>query len=331
MTAVVGARPAAGQFSAHAKSLVTGFSFLDGIQKRNSDIANAPDLPEADTDADLSIPAVPQQNANAASGSQLSAHAFGKAKPGVVKAFLQLSAGGGGNSFQNFSVAVEGTGEAIAGWRDTALFSSAAVSIGTKITVRAPLIVDGAFFAGSTASAPIPERVNDLGSIGTAGDTISVINSSTDARFVETSHVGPELPGSYTLGYADVRGIVTPGIDSHLEKLNDVEFAGPNTSIPVEFTFTNGQPYIIGFELAIFGNVLAERDNLALFEANFADTLLWGGIESVRDATTGAPIDDWTITSDSGFDYSKPANIPEPSTAALLVIGCVVGLVAHRR
>jgi hypothetical protein len=45
----------------------------------------------------------------------------------------------------------------------------------------------------------------------------------------------------------------------------------------------------------------------AFFSASFGQSLTWGGISSVTDAETGEPVTDWTITSESGFDYRNPA------------------------
>jgi hypothetical protein len=53
--------------------------------------------------------------------------------------------------------------------------------------------------------------------------------------------------------------------------------------------------------------------------ATVSRSLHWGGIEMVSDQN-GNPIDDWTITSESGFDYSKPFGVPEPSSILLLNI-----------
>ena len=49
----------------------------------------------------------------------------------------------------------------------------------------------------------------------------------------------------------------------------------------------------------------------------YDDTLSWGGIDIVTDAN-GNPITGWSITSASGFDYTRPA--PEPATLILLAI-----------
>jgi hypothetical protein len=55
------------------------------------------------------------------------------------------------------------------------------------------------------------------------------------------------------------------------------------------------------------------------FSADVSGSLHWGGIQSVTDEF-GNPINDWTITSQSGFDYSKPFSVPEPSSLLLLLM-----------
>ena len=62
--------------------------------------------------------------------------------------------------------------------------------------------------------------------------------------------------------------------------------------------------------------------------AHFGHTLRWGGITSVVDSATGQPIESWAVTSDTGFDYSKPF-VPEPASAVLLLLG--VPFVVGRR
>lgn len=317
LAAVVCARPAAAQFSAHATSKVTGFSFFDASNSAESDIDNLPDLPEADTHAQIFIPIVPPDPPrNGAGGSELGAVASASAKPGVLRASMSLHAtGGGGNGSGIFSTAVHGTGQASAGWSDTFLLQSPAVPIGFGINVKAPLIISGLFNGNATVSQPDPDRVLDIGSGGIASGSVRVSSLSRDATFVG-AHIVPSVDLG-TMNLNPFRGI------------NEFQFVGPHPQIEVTFLITNGVPYRLALDLDIFGDVMAERDQIADFDADFQHTLLWGGIESVRDATTGAPITDWTITSDSGFDYSKPADVPEPSSLTLFV--CAVGFCGAQR
>jgi hypothetical protein len=49
----------------------------------------------------------------------------------------------------------------------------------------------------------------------------------------------------------------------------------------------------------------AEGRGRALVSADFSNSLEWGGITSVRNAATGAPVAGWRVSSESGYDYSK--------------------------
>jgi hypothetical protein len=68
---------------------------------------------------------------------------------------------------------------------------------------------------------------------------------------------------------------------------------------------------------------------LAYMQGEFRHTLAWGGITRVTNALTGEPINDWTVASDSGFDYSR--GIPEPASALLLIVGYCGTLLVRRR
>jgi hypothetical protein len=59
-------------------------------------------------------------------------------------------------------------------------------------------------------------------------------------------------------------------------------------------------------------------------------TLRWGGITSVVDADTGLPVTEWTLTSESGFDWTRPAVVPEPAVPALALVA-LGGLAGYRR
>ena len=60
-------------------------------------------------------------------------------------------------------------------------------------------------------------------------------------------------------------------------------------------------------------------------------TLDWGGISSVTDPVTGDPITNWSITSDSGFDYTRAFATPEPATWILSVQGLLLCIAMLRR
>ena len=96
------------------------------------------------------------------------------------------------------------------------------------------------------------------------------------------------------------------------------------TEYPIAITFINEQPVERGIKLTIIGQAFASSQltNAGSVTAKFANdsskTLNWGGITEVLNPATGAPITNWTLTSESGFDYTKPFPVPEPAGLALL-------------
>jgi hypothetical protein len=100
-----------------------------------------------------------------------------------------------------------------------------------------------------------------------------------------------------------------------------------NDEIPGGFIFTrtvaNSAEFTLGLTLVLDGSASTcgsgcFGNGAAILSADVSRTLRWGGIESVTDLS-GNPIVGWTITSDSGFDYSRPFGVPEPAGIVLLV------------
>ena len=105
--------------------------------------------------------------------------------------------------------------------------------------------------------------------------------------------------------------------------------------VPVVLAGPMGQRTFQDFKITLSGSALAsvlEPNFLtSTAAATYGQTLTWNGISSVEDATTGEVINDWSLISDSGFDYAKPFGVPEPSTFVLVVSSfCVLGLVRRR-
>jgi hypothetical protein len=69
----------------------------------------------------------------------------------------------------------------------------------------------------------------------------------------------------------------------------------------------------------------------AIATLDFGHTFTWGGITSVSDADTGEEITDWTLTSESGFDWIHAADeVPEPSSL-ITALAAIVLLLPTRR
>lgn len=98
--------------------------------------------------------------------------------------------------------------------------------------------------------------------------------------------------------------------------------ASPNGALTVDVTLEAlGRAVVNGGTLGggtAFGS--------ATFDSDFSHTLGWGGITSVTDAATGAPILDWTMTSASGFDYTQSFPLPEPVPVPPALLNMLAGL-----
>lgn len=98
----------------------------------------------------------------------------------------------------------------------------------------------------------------------------------------------------------------------------------------VELQAFSGIPTPIGLGIALVGNAVSDislNENIwtadvATYSGEVSRTLKWGGLEGVFDLQTGEQLalDEITITSASGFDYTMPFPVPEPSGAALALV-----------
>jgi hypothetical protein len=108
--------------------------------------------------------------------------------------------------------------------------------------------------------------------------------------------------------------------DSDSDEFDQTQY--PPALILFEEELLTGEAQRRGYSVELDGKALVGfSGGVAKATANFGNSLKWGGILSVRDAVTGVEIHDWTITSASGFDYSKSFDeqqVPEPASIALL-------------
>jgi hypothetical protein len=103
-------------------------------------------------------------------------------------------------------------------------------------------------------------------------------------------------------------------------------------SVAISFELVPGQPTNVAWNFNVGAVATVENEDLtpgsgfAVATSFFSHTMTWGGITSVIDEATGLPVDDWTLESASGFDYSQA--VPEPSTLVLAAL-CVLSLPAY--
>ena len=117
----------------------------------------------------------------------------------------------------------------------------------------------------------------------------------------------------------------------------------PPSVIPVSFTAQLGIKRGIQYSIELQGRSMAgfpawecngttlpcDASASAELTANYANSLLWGGISSVTDAS-GDPIVGFTVSSDSGFNYAQA--VPEPGSWAMLLVAVgQLGWMARRK
>jgi len=96
--------------------------------------------------------------------------------------------------------------------------------------------------------------------------------------------------------------------------------------VPVVFAVQFGAPATIGVTLRAQVDRNSISTDPGTSDVNFGSTANWGGIEEVT--FQGAPVP-YTVTSESGTDYTVPA--PEPGQAALALTGAFVLWTGARR
>jgi hypothetical protein len=245
--------------------------------------------------------ASPPQRNNSTAQANLSAFAnadIGQLQIGLT-GFARGSTGGPGEEFTTSLV-----GDANARWQDTLTVSTG--QPGKVMTAKFLLNVTGEF-----ASAINGTPWNDI-----------EVNSSLSIRLAAPPGVLPTPPylGSY-LG--------TATLSNHPNVISVINQPAP--TIIATLTFQEGQVQTVDYRLSLRVTANASRpirytvvDSYAdaFFDADFRHSLTWGGLVSIQDAVTGEPIENWTMTSGSGMDYSRPyQGVPEPSSLILLFVG----------
>jgi hypothetical protein len=96
-------------------------------------------------------------------------------------------------------------------------------------------------------------------------------------------------------------------------------------SVPIGFSVRFGEPgfFLVGLMTNIGRNSISTAPGTA--DLDFSSTATWSGIQQVT--IGGSPVP-FTITSESGTDWTKP--VPEPGAAALLLTGAAMLCVVRR-
>ncbi len=135
-------------------------------------------------------------------------------------------------------------------------------------------------------------------------------------------------------------GAVTINDMNRGQAVNGVFQSDPVTNLVGTFAFDI--PFAFGTKFQMVGSLDAFTQALASVPgdvssaySSFGSSAIWGGISEVHLAN-GTVLSGYSISSESGFDWSKPhpitAAVPEPETYALMLAGLgLIGVVARRR
>ncbi len=197
-------------------------------------------------------------------------------------------------------------------WDDISTIDVPTIADGTMVKVDAALELKGSYAAGASGSV--------------------VANQ----HFASWS-VAVKLTGLGLLDHNNATGttLLAGGTGDIIQSLNTQIV---DMVIPISYMVPVGEADYIGEELTTFGGASvttyasAPGTVSSFFSAQFSDTLSWGGITDVIDPDTGLPITDWTVSSQSGFDYSQPApdDVPEPVQTSVLMLAATALLARCR-
>jgi hypothetical protein len=222
-----------------------------------------------------------------------------------------------------------GTSSAAADYGHLAVFGSGA----TYGSVSAPALTSD---VTSTASwrdsfTVLPTDLSIIGSaahgialVGLTGTTSVSVGSPLGS--LASAHVAYTVTVNLTGGSGAQSGVLlqTPG--------EAPQFSGDPLPLvlAIPFDVALGSPVDVFVQLTEVGdtNVSAGFGGNNTFDGDFSHSLRWGGISEMRDDQGN--LINFSVTSDSGFDYSKP--VPEPTSAGLLSLEAlfVLGLVGIR-
>jgi hypothetical protein len=114
--------------------------------------------------------------------------------------------------------------------------------------------------------------------------------------------------------------------------------SGPNYGyVPVQISGIWGTPYSVNYTLALevssqatTTDIYSQQSASGSATAFYEHTLSWDGISTITDSNGNPITDGWTVTSDSGTDWSQPGvETPEPASLAFLSAAALAAI--HRR
>jgi hypothetical protein len=280
------------------------FCGLNGC--RNAEFG-IPDDPTSVQEIDLELDPGGLQVEDAVAVGHATAHAaIGDLGVSVLGSSAATSGTSGRPPIESFATS---SAQGVAVWEDRIKLSTTRIPFGRTLRATSAIFLNGDLNASTTGQ-------------GIAGANLLITPTNNPDGNAISFPTAPYANGSY----GNVQVGPVPGFN----------FSNPVPgAFRVTLTVSNNTPATMGIQIQLSGNSRSDIDlagqdpGSGTYSANVTGSLHWGGIESVTDEF-GNPIDDWSVTSDSGFDYSKPFGVPEPASCVLLLSG-MLGFARGRR
>lgn len=195
-----------------------------------------------------------------------------------------------------------------AGHNDLVEFNTNRLDIGDQLIIRSKVTIKGGFTPLGTFVPGGPPPGPRFDTFGGATGQLSIGAEGNSAAFFaapfDLQPIAPVIADvcKNTCGQGRDYNVPAPGV------------------LYLTFIARNRLNSPLGYSITATMKATSQALTSAHLMADFSGSIHWGGILSVENAVTGEVIDDWTVTSQSGFDYSKPFSpeVPEPASIALL-------------
>lgn len=201
--------------------------------------------------------------------------------------------------------------------RDVAKFNTFQFPTERELIVISRVKIAGGFNGRATFAAAGPPPAPVFDTIGTATGQMEL--GALFGGFVADTDTLQPLPQIIAM-----KQFCGKGCEFNLE---------PPKQVFLVLRARNGLPSPLGYSINVSMKAQGTSPVETVIMGDFSGSIHWDGVVSVTDSLTGQLIDDWTVTSLSGFDYSKPftPEVPEPAGLTLLLIALYVVVMARRR
>lgn len=205
---------------------------------------------------------------------------------------------------QTVPLALGVSASAVARQFDDLLFSSAGLAAGTPAKMTFSLRIHGDLSANNGST---------LGNAASRASWAFRADTYSNRRSLGAVNAGAELTNFYDWGLAGG----PPNFDASYSFELPVVLG---QSVFFDF-FLEARASASGWRTGSPGTAAYLTPVQSSASSNFGSTATWQGITSLK-LDDGTPLQNWTLSSSSGFDYTRP--VPEPGTWALWLAGLAV-------